>query len=95
MPDRYDEWLSTEPDGEEAEQMTPAAELLRQIWNPEGHEEVTHRCPAPSGAGGDGLMPCCGRTPFQVPPYHRMTLHEELVTCTGTAPASTGESADA
>jgi hypothetical protein len=27
MPDRYDEWLSTEPDSEEAEQMTPAMKL--------------------------------------------------------------------
>ncbi len=39
-------------------------------------EEVVHQCPPE----GEGLMPCCGRTPFEVPSYHRMTVTEE-VTC--------------
>ena len=40
-------------------------------------DEVTHRCPPE----GSGTMPCCGRTPFEVPRWHRMTLDPELVTC--------------
>jgi hypothetical protein len=43
--------------------------------------EITHRCP-PSGSG---TMPCCRRTPFEVPSYHRMTLDPNLVTCLGPA----------
>lgn len=39
-------------------------------------EEVVHQCPPE----GEGAMPCCGGTPFEVPPYHRMTVTEE-VTC--------------
>ena len=46
------------------------------------HGSVTHRCPVPFADGGDGLFPCCGRTPFEVPPWqHRMTLDPALVTC--------------
>lgn len=40
-------------------------------------DEVTHRCP-PSGSG---LMPCCDRTPFEVPEWHRLTLDDPPVTC--------------
>lgn len=36
-----------------------------------------HACP---GAGDGGIMPCCGRTPFEVPRTHRMTA-TETVTC--------------
>lgn len=42
-------------------------------------EEVVHLCP-PRDAG---LFPCCGRTPFEVPRWHRMTLDPERVTCPG------------
>lgn len=59
------------------------AAAARQRYNPDGHQEITHRCPVPFAEGGDGTMPCCGRTPFEVPPYHRITLHGELVTCQG------------
>jgi hypothetical protein len=45
------------------------------------HGGVTHACPVPFEDGGDGLMPCCGRTPFEVPPWHRMTLAAAMVTC--------------
>jgi hypothetical protein len=38
--------------------------------------EVTHRCPPE----GSGIMPCCGRTPFQAMD-DRMTLDDALVTC--------------
>lgn len=39
--------------------------------------EVVHRCPPE----GSGLMPCCGRTPFEVPSSDRMTADAQLVTC--------------
>lgn len=42
--------------------------------------EVTHACP-PTGSG---VMPCCERTPFEVPRWHRMTLDPDLVTCDGS-----------
>ena len=45
--------------------------------NPEGRPEVIHRCPPE----GSGVMPCCDRTPLQVPPWHRLTLDPSLVTC--------------
>lgn len=32
--------------------------------------------------GGGGLMPCCGRTPFEVPHTDRMTGYSADVTCT-------------
>lgn len=43
--------------------------------------EVTHRCP-PTGSG---IMPCCGRAPFEVPRTDRMTLDPSLVTCSEAA----------
>jgi hypothetical protein len=50
---------------------------------------VVHACP-PEGAGG--LMPCCGRTPFEVPRWHRMTAEDDRVTCaTSPAPDPVGE----
>lgn len=36
-----------------------------------------HACPP----GDSGTMPCCGRTPFEVPEWHRMTVDPALVTC--------------
>jgi hypothetical protein len=36
--------------------------------NPFNMPEVIHRTPLP----GSGLMPCCGKTPFEVPRYHRL-----------------------
>jgi hypothetical protein len=50
-----------------------AAAVLAQL-----EPEVTHLCPPD---GGDGLFPCCGLTPFEVPSWHRMTLDPALVTC--------------
>ena len=43
--------------------------------------EVTHRCPPE----GSGVMPCCGRTPFEVSRRDRMTPYGDLVTCNGGA----------
>lgn len=40
-------------------------------------ETPIHACPQ----GGDALMPCCEKTPFEVPRDHRMTLDPALVTC--------------
>lgn len=45
---------------------------------PKGAVEVVHRCPRK----GSGLMPCCGKTPFEVPRWHRMTIRGK-VTCNG------------
>lgn len=42
--------------------------------------EVVHMCPPE----GSGLMPCCGRTPFEVM-SDRMTLDADLVNCEATA----------
>ena len=40
-------------------------------------EQLTHRCPP----GREAVMPCCGRTPFEVPMTDRMTVDAKLVTC--------------
>jgi len=40
-------------------------------------EGITHQCPP----DGSGIMPCCGRTPFEVALDERMTLDASLVTC--------------
>ena len=53
---------------------------LRSRYNPDGRPEVTHRCPPE----GTGTMPCCGRTPRQVPLWHRLTLDPSMVTCEGS-----------
>lgn len=37
---------------------------------------IVHQCPR----NGEAVMPCCGRTPFEVDPRERMT-NTELVTC--------------
>lgn len=50
-------------------------------------DEVVHQCPS----GGSGIMPCCGRTPFEVPRYHRMAIDPALVTCTASSGPSTTE----
>ena len=39
--------------------------------------EITHLCPPE----GEYVMPCCGKTPFEVPSTDRMTLDPEQVTC--------------
>ena len=62
-----------------------AAAEDRARWNPEGLPEVTHQCPPE----GSGVMPCCGRSPIGVPPYHRITLDPALVTCAGVEQEAT------
>ena len=52
----------------------------RERWDPHGHPEVIHRCPAP----GEYLLPCCGQTPLEVPRWHRLTLDPAMVTCRGS-----------
>lgn len=39
--------------------------------------ETVHACPP----GSSGVMPCCGRTPFEVSRSDRMTVDPALVTC--------------
>lgn len=41
--------------------------------------EITHKTPP----GESSIMPCCGRTPFEVPPMDRMAMDDEYVTCPG------------
>lgn len=41
--------------------------------------EIIHACPP----GGSGLMPCCGRTPFEVGPLARISENPDAVTCAG------------
>jgi hypothetical protein len=51
--------------------------------------EVVHRCPPE----GTSVMPCCGRTPFEVATTDRLTVHAEHVTCeteSGTQRAAVG-----
>jgi len=49
---------------------------------PPTYAEPVHACPPPDS----GIMPCCGRTPFEVPSTDRMTSTEP-VTCRATPPA--------
>lgn len=42
---------------------------------------IVHRAPA----GGFGLMPCCGRTPFEMPRTDRVSGMDVVVTCRGVA----------
>lgn len=39
---------------------------------------TVHRCPT----GNAGLMPCCGRTPFELPRGDRLSEDPQAVTCT-------------
>lgn len=41
--------------------------------------EIVHLCPPK----GSGIMPCCGKTPFEVSRMERMTLKKKGVTCPG------------
>ncbi|AXH66197.1 hypothetical protein SEA_SATIS_36 [Streptomyces phage Satis] len=48
-----------------------------------GDEESTvHACPP----DGSGIMPCCGRTPMDVPLTERISLDGTTVTCRGVRP---------
>lgn len=62
------------------EETDAQVEALRKRWNPDGRPEITHECPPQGGQ----LLPCCKRTPYEIPLYHRLTLDRELVTCPGT-----------
>lgn len=41
------------------------------------HGETTHACPV----GDAAVTACCGRSPFDLPPFDRLTVDESLVTC--------------
>ena len=48
--------------------------------------DVVHLCPPIPVTDGISplppeIMPCCGRTPFEIPHTERMTLDAALVTC--------------
>lgn len=55
------------------------ADAQRRAWKAaeSRYGKVVHACPPESGA----VMPCCGKTPFEVPKWHRMTLDDGEVTC--------------
>jgi hypothetical protein len=38
-----------------------------------------HECPP----RGSSLTPCCGRSPFEIPAYDRLTVDPAYITCTG------------
>lgn len=38
---------------------------------------IVHECPP----DGSGVTPCCGKTPFELPPQDRIALEKKLVTC--------------
>lgn len=63
----------------EAHLIEAEAERVRvQAIREEGASLSTvHRCPP----RGSGTMPCCDRTPFEVPHTDRMTLDDAQVTC--------------
>jgi hypothetical protein len=56
----------------------PTGEQLAQAQREADPGSVVHACPRPAD---DGIMPCCGRTPFEVVLTDRMTLDPALVTC--------------
>lgn len=56
-----------------------AVKAFGEFLKAAGPASPVHACP-PDDAG---LTPCCGRTPFELPPSHRMTLDAEKVTCDG------------
>lgn len=49
--------------------------------------ETVHACPPE----GSGVMPCCGRTPFEAPRIHRISSDPDAVTCSKPNPASLRE----
>ncbi len=56
--------------------------------NPAGtRAEVVHRLPPDEG----GVMPCCGRTPFDVPACDRLAAGDAPITCPGATPDTEGE----
>lgn len=48
-------------------------------------DEVVHQCPPSS----ESLTPCCGRSPFDLPRHHRITV-EGFVTCEGPTSSDAG-----
>lgn len=59
-------------------------DALRRAWRAaeSRYGAVYHQCPEE----GEAVMPCCGRTPFEVPRWHRLTLTPSLVNCKGDTP---------
>jgi hypothetical protein len=64
-----------------------ASTNLRAALAPAPADEVVHMAPP----GNKGVMPCCGRTPFELRATDRLTLDQARVTCRGAAPAEEGE----
>jgi hypothetical protein len=44
----------------------------------DAHGPVVHSCPF---KGSGDIMPCCGKTPFDIPRWHRLSTKPELVNC--------------
>lgn len=59
--------------------LAPSSEFVQEVW-PDAQSvrwPVIHLCPPK----GSGEMPCCDRTPFEVPITDLMTLDVSVVTC--------------
>lgn len=76
--DVVEQFLVTRLDDEAATVVGLLVAEVRQLRTQLGRE-IVHRCPP----GGAATMPCCGRTPFEVPATDRLTLDNALVTCHG------------
>lgn len=50
---------------------------IQPVWASPTHTCTVHACPP----GESGIMPCCGRTPFEVDPSDRITASPSAVTC--------------
>ena len=60
------------------EALLAEAERLRGYKEREDQEGVhIHHYPRQ----GESVTPCCGKTPFEIPGWHRMTAKPELVNC--------------
>lgn len=65
-----------------SEQVTVTIHPVAEDGYPAESYEVTHICPA----AGTNVTPCCGKTPFELPRYHRLTSDPALVTCSANKP---------
>ena len=60
------------------EALETEVERLRGYKEREDQEGVhIHRCPRQ----GESVTPCCGKTPFEISGWHRMTTKPELENC--------------
>jgi hypothetical protein len=78
-PDPYIEWTVVDTD---LDRDPAVEEWTRAIAT--GRVSIVHAVPL---LGDGGLLPCCGRTPFEVPRTDRLAIDADLVTCPGRPPS--------